>query len=298
MKVGTEAKTENSNLAVQKPSSLGTLQSALMAQIEQIKKALPKHITADRLARVVLTALRTNPKLGLCDKNSFLGAVMVSAQLGLEVNTPLGQAYLIPYNGKRGMECNFQLGYQGLLDLAYRSDKYQVISAMAVYPEDKFEYAYGLEPKLIHVPSANRDEKSEPSFFYAMYRTKSGGFDFRVWSKNDVINHAKKYSKSFDRKNNSFFAGSSWADSFEGMAKKTVLIELLKYAPKSVEMQNAISSDESKISYSSDDDMITLTPEFTTAEEVEVKEVSEVQDDSSSPASTIRVKEESELAFA
>ena len=85
----------------------------------EIKKALPSVITPERFTRMVLTAVRNTPKLAQCDKMSFLAAMMTAAQLGVEPNTPLGQAYLLPFwNSKR--QCNdvqFQLGYKGMLDL-------------------------------------------------------------------------------------------------------------------------------------------------------------------------------------
>lgn len=83
----------------------------------EIRKALPAVITPERFTRIVLSALSTNPKLAETTPQSFLGAMMTAAQLGMEPNTPLGQAYLIPYyNSKsRCNECQFQLGYKGMI---------------------------------------------------------------------------------------------------------------------------------------------------------------------------------------
>ena len=156
----------------QKPAGSGeNLMTLLRRQIDQISSALPKFLSPDRLVRIIVTALRTTPKLAQCDPNSFLASVMLSAQLGLEVNTPMGQSYLIPYfdNKRNMMICNFQIGYRGVLELAYRSGEYQSLTAMAVYPEDKFEFAFGLEPVLKHIPANNRKADSEPSYYYAIY---------------------------------------------------------------------------------------------------------------------------------
>lgn len=95
----------------------------------QIKKALPEVITPERFTRMALSALNTTPKLNECTPMSFLAALMNAAQLGLEPNTPLGQAFLIPYNNKGEMECQFQLGYKGLIDLSYRNPNMQIITA-------------------------------------------------------------------------------------------------------------------------------------------------------------------------
>ena len=94
-----------------------------------IKKALPSVITPERFTRMALTAISVNPKLAECTPKSFMGSLMNAAQLGLEPNTPLGQAYLIPYKNKGNMEVQFQIGYKGLIELAYRSGEFANIYA-------------------------------------------------------------------------------------------------------------------------------------------------------------------------
>ena len=113
----------------------------------------------ERFTRITLSALSTNAKLQETTPQSFLGAMMTAAQLGLEPNTPLGQAYLIPFRNKGVLECQFQLGYKGLIDLAYRSGQISVIQAHTVYENDEFEYELGLDPKLKHVPAKGRQGK-------------------------------------------------------------------------------------------------------------------------------------------
>ena len=214
-----------------------TFNSLLERMKPQIQAALPKHVTVDRIARIALTAYNSNPKLRECDQTSLLAAIMISSQLGVEVNTPLGQAYIIPYKNKERMEAQFQLGYKGLLDLAYRSGEYQVIYAMEVYENDEFDFSYGLDMTLTHKPASI--SKGEPILYYAVYKTKNGGCDFRVWSRDKVIKHAQSYSQAYK-------AGysSPWKSDFDAMAKKTVLKDLLKYAPMSIELQRSISNDE------------------------------------------------------
>lgn len=201
----------------------------------QLAKALPKHVTPDRLARVALTAVRNNAKLQSADKVSLMAAIMVSAQLGLEPNTPLGQCYIIPYNSKSGMQAQFQMGYKGLLELAQRSGQYRQITAHPVDEADTFDYEYGLEPKLIHKPA--KVPAGKVIYYYAVYHLTNGGYDFKVWSRQQVEEHAKRYSKSYGN------ADGAWKTSFDSMACKTVLIDLLRYAPKSVEVAKAVASD-------------------------------------------------------
>lgn len=222
-----------------------TMQQYIKSMQGEIAKALPSVITPERFTRIVLSAISVNPKLGSCTPASFLGAMMTSAQLGLEVNTPLGQAYVLPYNNKGTLEAQFQLGYKGLIDLAYRSGEVEVIQAHVVYENDEFQCEYGLEPKLTHKPADT--DRGEAIKVYAIFKTKSGGYGFEVMSMEDVRKHAAKYSKSYT---SSF---SPWKTNFEEMAKKTVLKKVLKYAPLKSDFVRATVQDETIKTGLSDD---------------------------------------------
>lgn len=226
--------TENKQVA--KQGGQPTLQNYIKSMQGEIAKALPSVMTPERFSRITLSALSTNPQLAETTPASFLGAMMTAAQLGMEPNTPLGQAYLIPFKNKGRLECQFQLGYKGMIDLAYRSGEVSVIQAHTVYENDDFEYELGLDPKLKHIPA--KSNKGEPIFFYAMFKTKDGGYGFEVMSVEDIRSHAKKYSQSF---NSSY---SPWTKNFEEMAKKTVLKKVLKYAPLKSDFVRGISVDE------------------------------------------------------
>lgn len=212
-----------------------SMQNYIKQMQGEIRKALPAVITPERFTRIVLSALSTNPKLAETTPQSFLGAMMTAAQLGMEPNTPLGQAYLIPYyNSKsRCNECQFQLGYKGMIDLAYRSGEVSIIQAQVVYENDDFTYSFGLEPTLKHIPAAT--DRGEPTYVYAMFRTKDGGFGFDVMSINAIRAFAQQYSKSF--------SAGPWQTNFEEMAKKTVLKKVLKYAPLKSDFLRGISQD-------------------------------------------------------
>lgn len=204
----------------------------------QIRKALPSVITPERFTRMVLTALSSSPKLQACTPMSFMGAMMQAAQLGVEPNTPLGQAYLIPY----GNVCQFQLGYKGLIDLAYRSGEVSSIQAHEVHENDTFEYEYGLEPKLRHVPA--QTDRGPVTFYYAVLKLKNGGVGFEVMSRDDVETFARKKSKAYNN--------GPWKTDFDEMAKKTVLKKVLKYAPLKTEFARAVATDETVKSTLSD----------------------------------------------
>ena len=207
-----------------------TLQDWVVRMSGQIKNALPASITPERMTRIALTALNTNQQLARCSRDSFLGALLTAAQLGLEVNTPLGQAYLIPYGNK----AQFQLGYQGLLELCYRTGQYKRIVARVVYDGDFFEYEYGLNERLAHKPA---NKSKQPVAVYGLYELKNGAAAFEVMTWADVTAHKNKFSQSANSKS------SPWKTDEEAMAKKTVLKKVLKYAPKTVEAANALAGD-------------------------------------------------------
>lgn len=239
-----------------------SMQDYIKSMEPAIKKALPSVITPERFTRMVLSAISMTPKLADCTPMSFLGAMMQAAQLGVEPNTPLGQSYLIPYNNKGNLECQFQLGYKGLIDLAYRSGDVEIVQAQVVYANDTFECEFGLDPKLKHIPSS--DDRGEPVKVYAIFKTKAGGYGFDVMSMSDVRKHAQKYSKAYSS------SYSPWSTNFEEMAKKTVLKRTLKYAPLKSDFVRAIAADET-IKTELSDDMYNV-PSVVITEEAETIE--------------------------
>lgn len=195
----------------------------------EIAKALPNVITPERFARMATTAVTQTPALATCTPQSFIGAMLTAAQLGLEPNTPLGQAYLIPY----GNNCQFQLGYRGLIELAHRSGDIKSIEAHVVYANDEFDFEFGLNPRLKHKPA--KKDRGDAVWVYAVYHTKDDGFGFEVMSVEDINKHRAKYSKA---------KSSPWDTAWEEMAKKTVIKKVLKFAPLKTEFVRAMVSDE------------------------------------------------------
>lgn len=223
--------SNTSNAVAKRQSALQQKQSTLAQKIEAMKpeiaRALPKHLNPERVARIAVTVMRRTPQLAECTPESFLGALMTCAQLGLEPG-PLGHAYLVPY----GREVTFIAGYRGLVDLARRSGQVQSVSARVVREPDEFSYEFGLDPKLHHRPAG---ADGEVTHVYAVIRYKDGGYDFDVMTRGEV-DAVRKRSRA---------SGSGpWVTDYAEMAKKTVLRRLLKTAPMSVEYQQAVSNDE------------------------------------------------------
>ena len=199
---------------------------------------VPKHLTAERVIKIAITMFHRTPGLQECSVESVLGCVIQAAELGLELSGPLGQAYMVPYRNKHTQrkEAQFQIGYRGLQDLAYRSGRVDCFPAHVVYENDTFDYAYGTKPFLTHKPTMG--DPGAMKAFYAVLMLKGGANDFEVMSLAAVEAHRDRYSKGADRND------SAWKTAFEEMAKKTVIRKLAKRAPLSTELRAAATLDE------------------------------------------------------
>lgn len=217
----------------------------------EIAKMLPRHLTVERLLKVAQIAATTTPALAKCDIPSLVGAIGQCAQMGLEPNTVLGHAYLVPFNTKRkdvnGNErwvnsVQVIVGYKGLIDLARRSGQIISIAAHEVCENDKFELVYGLDEKLTHTPAMG--ERGEVVGFYAVAKLTGGGHAFEFMSRHQIeeirdasqgYQQAVKYKKQ---------ATSPWGAHFVEMGRKTVIRRLAKFLPLSIEFQTAVAMDE------------------------------------------------------
>ena len=206
-----------------------TIFDVIQAGAKQFATALPKHINSDRFVRIAITTIRQNPKLAQCNQESLLGALMVSAQLGLEPGV-LGQCYLIPY----GRECQFQIGYKGMIDLLRRSGQLKDIYAYSVYENDEFEMTYGLDRDLKHKP--NLQNKGNFIGCYCVAVLKDDARAFEYMTKEEIEAHGKKFSKTY--------GNGPWKSDFESMAHKTVVKKMLKWLPLSVEFLEMANKDE------------------------------------------------------
>jgi recombination protein RecT len=220
-----------------------TLKHLLAASKDAIAQRLPRHLDADRMIKVALTAINKNVKLLSCTRESITLSVMQAAELGLEPGGSLGEGYLVPYNCKvkdeKGqerweMQCQFIPGYRGLIVLARRSGEISNIYAEAVYECDKFDVELGLNPKLVHIPdydSDERDDEKKITFTYAVAKFKDGSYQFVVLSRKQ-IEKLRSRSKAA--------TSGPWVTDFEQMAIKTAIRRLSKHLPLSVELAKAL----------------------------------------------------------
>lgn len=231
------AENVKDKLAVVAKEKPQTVKDWIESNREKLELALPDAIGVDRMISVAITVLEGSKSLQACTRSSLLAGLVTSAQLGLEVNTPLGYAYLIPYRNGDKKEAQFQIGYQGLVELANRTGKYQQIYAVCVHERDFFKVEYGLNRNLIHRPP-EEGFRGPVIGYYAVYKLTNGGFNFVYKTKAEIEAHAKDKSIPY-RKG----ASTPWKTDFDAMAKKTVLKMVLKTGPKTPELVNAMQSD-------------------------------------------------------
>lgn len=211
--------------AAQARADLQTLLGSPKVQ-QQFAAALPRvGITPERMTRFALTALNRSPGLLKCSPPSFLGCVVQSAQLGLDPSGITGEAYLVPFKDV----CTFIIGYRGLLKLARRSGKITEAAAHVVHANDKFEYEYGLDSKLIHKPCEG--ERGDVTHAYAYAKFTDGGRVFEVMTRSDI----EKVRASSRASSN-----GPWVTHPEEMSRKTVFRRLAKWLPLEPEDYRAV----------------------------------------------------------
>jgi recombination protein RecT len=215
--------------AVEEQRQAPTLVQFVQQMQPEIARALPKGMDADRMARLALTAIRRTPALARCSQTSFAGALLTAAALGLEPDVN-GEAYLVPF----GDECTLIVGYQGYAKLFWQHPLAKHLDAQAVHEHDDFSYAYGLEPRLTHIPA--RGERGQVIYYYAVASLTTGASVFEVMTPAEV--QAVRKAAASHRK------GPQIADPQHWMERKTVLRQLVKRLPRSTAHNSAIVVDE------------------------------------------------------
>ena len=201
----------------------------------QIANALPQgNLSAKRYISACLTALAVQPKLMQCKPSSVLKSMMESARYGLEPNSPLSEASLIPF----GQECTFLIEYRGMMKLAWNTGLIKTLDYDKVCEGDEFDYSKSSDGLLFfHRPSLSAS-RGEGSIYYAYAELKHGGTAFQVMTRDDIVAHAKQFSRGYSSKS------SPWQTDFDAMAYKTVIRQLCdKKLPKST-TENGILMNE------------------------------------------------------
>lgn len=216
----------------------------------QLAKVAAKHMNPERMMRVVANAIRTTPQLAECDPMSMLGALMTCASLGLEPNTPLGHAYLIPFKNTRKniTEVQMIIGYKGFADLARRSGQVIGLHADVVYSDDElWSYEYGSDMHLRHKPGPRKGKKTHA---YCHVTLKDGqAFVVLPWEqvlKTRDASQGWKTAVKFGKT-----AANPWGSHEDRMGAKTAVRALANAGemPLSIEFLEAADTDERSMSF-------------------------------------------------
>lgn len=235
-------------MAYSKPSKPPKPDTTQSVRIELNKPAVLKHFekilgrNPSGFISTVTLATSSNKLLQTASPKSIMNAAANAAILNLSVDPNIGHAYIVPYQG----EASLQIGYKGMVQLAIRSGLFKTIDVCPVYTDDTNEDVLRRLNSLI--PDDREDEKAVG--YCARFELLNGYIAKEVMSIKKILEHAEKFSKSYQSEQKKKAEGkyaedSVWTSSFEAMAMKTVLKRLLlRKAPLSIDMQNAISADE------------------------------------------------------
>ena len=253
----TQVSTQQNNM------SLGELMHS-PAVVGKLNEVWNSPQMANSFMSSVISVANGNPQLRNAEPMSIIGAAMVAATMQLQVIPTLGQCYIIPY----GKKAQFQVGYLGLLQLCQRSGQFKKILAAPVH---EGEYVSGDEFDEEYVFDKKQNKSDKVIGYMAKFELLNGFTKVAYWDIEKVKAHATKFSQAFRAGFN-----SPWKSDFDAMAQKTVLKSILKFAPKSIEMQNAVTFDQSVINTNTSDvqdlDIDAFAPEYVDNIESEKKE--------------------------
>ena len=229
-------------IATTQRDALGRLQGFLQKRRHDIEQALPAGFDAARVARIALTTIaRGDSQLAVaCASNqaSFWAAMLESAQLGLTLDGPLGQAYLIPRKNRGNLQVTLQIGYKGWVALACRSGHVTHVSADVVREGDFFEYEQGSAAYLRHIPNVKERKDGYPSHAYAVAHMGSKSPPFVVLTR-EAVHAARDFGGNTGPR-------SPWTLHPDAMWKKTAISRLCsgRFFPLSAELRRAAVVEE------------------------------------------------------
>lgn len=188
------------------------------------------------IAAVLNTAV-SNPDIANCDPLSVINSALQAAVLGLSISSALGQAAIVPFNSKTGKKAQFILMKNGLIQMALRTNQYRYIHVGKIYEGETWE-----EDRFTGKMSFKGGRTGDKIIGLVAYFQLLSGFEkYLVMSIDELIAHGKQYSKSYDRKNDSFYPGSFWHDNPMKACEKTIIKLLVKnYGVLSDKIEHAL----------------------------------------------------------
>lgn len=225
---------------------------------EAIRKQM-KSLLGDKAGHFMMAivgVVEGTPQLQDCEPQSIINSAIASATLDLPIEKNLGYAYIVPYKDK----AQFQMGYKGYIQLALRSGQYKYINSIEI-KEGELEN-YNLltgEFNFKFIEDINKRLEAK-TIGYASYIEFTNGFRNTLYmTKEQIENHAKKYSQSYGYDLSKGYSNSNWSKNFDSMALKTVLkLNLSKFGALSVSVQKALQIDGSSIKSISEEGTINV----------------------------------------
>lgn len=230
---------------------------------ELINNTLGDPKRAARFVAAVSSAVGANPTLQECDAGSVLTAALLGETLNLAHSPQLGQYYMVPFNNQSSniKKAQFILGYKGYIQMAIRSGYYKNINVMEIKDGELISWnPFSEEIQLTYIEDEDKRDAAQTIGYYAMFEYHNGFRKALYWSREKMERHADKYSPAFSlaayRKlqrneipqKEMWKYSSFWYKSFDDMAKKTMLRQLIsKWGVMSVEMQQAYTADNMEI---------------------------------------------------
>lgn len=199
-----------------------------------------------RFISAIISAVNTNPTLKECSNESILSGALLGESLNLSPSPQLAMYYLVPFNDKdRGKVATFQLGWKGYYQLALRSGYYKKLNVVEIKEGELVNWNPLEETIDINLIQDDEIREKTPTIgYYAFYEYLNGFKKALYWSKEKMESHALKYSQGYRADKQKKTAYTFWSKDFDGMAKKTMLRQLIsKYGVMSTELQNAYESD-------------------------------------------------------
>lgn len=195
----------------------------------------------------VVSAVQTNKALAECTNSSIFSAALLGQALNLSPSPQLGQFYLVPYKDRKSgiSEAQFQLGAKGYKQLAIRSGQYKKI-VTSVVKEGELKSFNPITEEYVFEPVTDvKVRESLPVVGYYASFILVNGFQKEIyWSKEKMVEHAKRYSQGYRSDCQKGTQYTFWSKDFDGMAEKTMIRQLIsKWGIMSIDLQKAYESD-------------------------------------------------------
>lgn len=223
-----------SNIKKNQISPINKLKKVLNADSvrKQFENALQEN--AGAFVASIIDLYSSDTYLQQCDPNKVVMEALKAATLKLPINKQLGFAYIVPYRSRNEVVPQFQIGYRGYIQLAMRTGQYRHLNSGMVCEGVRVE-----RDLLTGKVKFSGETTNDKAIGYFAYMELLNGFTKTVYmTKDEVIEHAQKYSPSYNNKS------SAWQTNFDAMAEKTVIRRLLsKFGILSTEMISALTSD-------------------------------------------------------